>query len=514
MALYILLFFFYLLFSETIRVFSNQIICLTLKDIIVLKENSKIISGFHQALDLLLISLSFQVSFYIKTNLLPERLAGLAYENLYSFAFIIALICFHIGLRLFGAYDPFRNLSKIPIVSRIFKASLTSMTGIVFITYLLHMNGISRLFLAIFIFITFCLLALFKITVFNILSYNRKRNYNTRNILIIGSRQRAQDFIQKVLEVPGSGYRILGCLETTESQMHIGDTVISDIKIIGKLDSFQTLLKETTVDEVIFALPLKKVENIHDYIYFAEKMGINIKILPDFQLHRIKYLPNTATVSLHQFMGTPTLCLSSLPTKGTELIIKDFIDYIGAGAGLLLLSPLLLLISIFIKLTSKGPVFFSQPRVGVNGRLFDMYKFRTMVVNAEELKAQLAEKNEVDGPVFKIQNDPRITPVGKFLRKTSLDELPQLFNVIRGEMSLVGPRPPVPSEVLHYELWQRRRLSMKPGLTCIWQVSGRNNISFEQWMNMDLEYIDNWSLWLDIKLLFKTVREVTVGGGR
>jgi len=159
-------------------------------------------------------------------------------------------------------------------------------------------------------------------------------------------------------------------------------------------------------------------------------------------------------------------------------------------------------------------MIFSQERSGLNGRRFMLHKFRTMVVNAEDLKEKLLEENEVDGPVFKIKKDPRITWTGAFLRKTSLDELPQLFNVLKGEMSLVGPRPPIPSEVERYKLWQRRRLSMKPGMTCIWQVSGRNNISFEQWMNMDLEYIDNWSLRLDLKLLLLTVREVTIGGGR
>lgn len=480
----------------------------------MLKENCKIISGFHQALDMLLVALSFQAAFYIKNHLLPDNLAGLTADYSYPLAFVIALICFHTGLRLFGTYDQFRNLSKIHIVSRVLKASLTSMTGVVFITYMLHMDGISRLFLAIFVSVAFLLLSLMKLTVFNILCFNRKRNYNTRNILIIGSRQRAVDFIKQVLDTPESGYKILGCLETLESPNSVGTTIFKDVRIIGKLDIFQTILKEMTVDEVIFALPLKKVENVHDYIYFAEEMGINVKILPDFQLYRIKYLPKTATVSLHQFMGAPALCLSSLPTRGTELIIKDGIDYLGAGIGVIVLSPLLLLIAVLIKLTSKGPVVFSQPRVGVNGRIFNVYKFRTMVKNAEELKETLAAQNEVDGPVFKMKKDPRITGIGRILRKTSLDELPQLFNVLKGEMSLVGPRPPVPSEVEQYKLWQRRRLSMKPGLTCIWQVSGRNEISFEQWMNMDLEYIDNWSLWLDIKLLLKTVREVTVGGGR
>jgi lipopolysaccharide/colanic/teichoic acid biosynthesis glycosyltransferase len=189
-------------------------------------------------------------------------------------------------------------------------------------------------------------------------------------------------------------------------------------------------------------------------------------------------------------------------------------DYLGAGVGLLCLSPLFLLIILIVKITSPGSAFFTQERCGLYGRTFKMIKFRTMVKNAENLKKKLEQENEADGPVFKITNDPRITPLGKFLRQTSLDELPQLINVLQGHMSLVGPRPPIPEEVQQYDPWQRRRLSMKPGITCIWQVSGRNNIHFDDWMRLDLDYIDNWSLWLDIKILLWTIKEVASFHGR
>ena len=206
--------------------------------------------------------------------------------------------------------------------------------------------------------------------------------------------------------------------------------------------------------------------------------------------------------------------VSSTSPNELGLYFKGIIDYVGAALGLIILAPVFLIITILIKLTSPGAIFFYQERCGLNGRHFLVRKFRTMHKHAEEERKLLEKDNEMDGPVFKIKNDPRISPIGHFLRKTSLDELPQLINVLRGEMSLVGPRPPIPAEVEQYQLWQRRRLSMKPGITCIWQVSGRNDISFEKWMNMDLEYIDNWSLLLDLKLLFLTIKEVTVGGGR
>ena len=186
-------------------------------------------------------------------------------------------------------------------------------------------------------------------------------------------------------------------------------------------------------------------------------------------------------------------------------VIKRLIDVVCSFMGVLLLSPLFIIIAIIIKTTSKGPVFFSQKRVGKNGREFDMYKFRSMVVNAEELKEKLAAQNEMSGPMFKMKDDPRVTKVGKFIRKTSIDELPQLWNVLKGDMSLVGPRPSLPKEVAQFEDWMYKRLEVKPGLTCYWQVSGRNNIDFEDWMKLDVKYVEERNPWIDIKLIFKTV---------
>jgi len=217
---------------------------------------------------------------------------------------------------------------------------------------------------------------------------------------------------------------------------------------------------------------------------------------------------------MHYFGTTPLLTISNTPMSYLALQSKALFDRVFSAFVLFMLIPAFLVIGIAIKLDSKGPVFFSQKRVGLRGRRFMVHKFRTMVVNAEELKQELMAQNEMDGPVFKIAKDPRITRVGQFLRKTSLDELPQFFNVLMGEMSVVGPRPPLPDEVREYERWQLRRLSMKPGITCIWQVSGRNDIPFEEWMKMDLEYIDNWSLKLDFVIFLKTIRTMFRGDGK
>ena len=186
-------------------------------------------------------------------------------------------------------------------------------------------------------------------------------------------------------------------------------------------------------------------------------------------------------------------------------IFKRIIDIIGAGLGLILLSPIIAIVACAVKVTSKGPIFFSQKRVGKNGELFEMYKFRSMVVNAEELKENLEDQNEMSGPMFKIKDDPRVTKVGKFIRKTSIDELPQLWNILKGDMSLVGPRPSLPKEVEQFDNWMFKRLSVRPGLTCYWQVSGRNNIDFEDWMKLDVKYVEERNNWIDIKLIFKTI---------
>jgi exopolysaccharide biosynthesis polyprenyl glycosylphosphotransferase len=212
--------------------------------------------------------------------------------------------------------------------------------------------------------------------------------------------------------------------------------------------------------------------------------------------------------------GFPLMTFESTSLKLGQLFFKRLFDFIVAGIGFILLTPFLFIVAILIKRTSVGPVFFKQLRCGMYGRKFVFYKFRTMIADAESKLKDISQYNEMNGPVFKMKNDPRITKVGKWLRKFSIDELPQLWNVIKGDMSLVGPRPPIPYEVEKYDIWQRRRLSMRPGITCLWQASGRSEIAdFDEWMKLDLEYIDNWSLGLDFKILFKTIPMVLLGIG-
>jgi len=225
------------------------------------------------------------------------------------------------------------------------------------------------------------------------------------------------------------------------------------------------------------------------------------------------YKPKLAQLQQSSFAGIPLIIFQTSVAKEWQIFIKRLLDILISFLATVLLFPIILLTAIGIKISSRGPLFFRQTRCGLNGRKFSLYKFRSMYVGSEIRKKELERQNEMRGPVFKMKRDPRVTPFGQRMRRFSIDELPQLFNVLKGDMSLVGPRPPIPAEVEMYETWQRRRLSMKPGLTCIWQVSGRNKIDFEEWMEMDLQYIDNFSLWSDFKILIRTIFVVLVGYG-
>ncbi len=280
--------------------------------------------------------------------------------------------------------------------------------------------------------------------------------------------------------------------------------------IMGDVEHLASILDGEAVDEVVFAVPGQDAERFSRALAACDERGVDVLLTMPSVLP-----PSSAKIEVANVTGfdLPMLGMTRVPTSQGRLLVKRLLDILGASVGLLLASPVMIGAALAIKLTSKGPVFFKQVRAGRHGRKFTMLKFRSMVVDAEALKAKLAHLNEMGGPVFKIKKDPRITPIGRLIRSTSVDELPQLINVLLGDMSLVGPRPPLPSEVCQYEPWQRRRLSVKPGLTGLWQVSGRNQVDFEQWMALDLEYIDNWSLWLDLKIIFRTVPAVLRGSG-
>jgi exopolysaccharide biosynthesis polyprenyl glycosylphosphotransferase len=260
------------------------------------------------------------------------------------------------------------------------------------------------------------------------------------------------------------------------------------------------------VDEIVFAVGSDRLADLEEVFLLCDEEGVRTRVAVDFFPHV------NSTVSLDRFGDTPLLTFSAAPDDEIRLLVKRVTDVVLAAVGLALLTPFMAVIAALIKLTSPGPAIFRQVRCGLNGRRFLFYKFRSMCQNAEDLKPAL-EHLSTRETAFKIPDDPRLTPIGRYLRKFSIDEWPQLWSVLRGDMSLVGPRPAVPGEVDQYKRWQRRRLRMRPGLTCIWAISGRDAVDFETWMKMDMQYIDNWSLALDWKILLRTIPRVLTGRG-
>jgi exopolysaccharide biosynthesis polyprenyl glycosylphosphotransferase len=337
----------------------------------------------------------------------------------------------------------------------------------------------------------------------------RRSGYNYRFLLIVGVNERACEIAHKLSRKRELGYKIVGFVAESATTLQQWRTRNDDSwKILGVLRDLRSILTEERVDEIMVCLPADaRFSDISMIVQHARDLGIVVRLMPNFadgNLLRNMYIEEFDDEYVVTLFREQLLM---------QLLLKRLIDAAVSLAVLIALFPLMVVVAILIKLTSPGPVFFSQKRVGMNQRQFKLYKFRSMVADAEERKHELQHLNERDGPAFKIQNDPRTTRIGQFIRKTSIDELPQLFNVLSGEMSLVGPRPPLPEEVKRYEWLFRKRLSVKPGVTCIWQISGRNNVTFDRWMKMDHEYIENWSLWLDLKILLKTIPAVLFSRG-
>ncbi len=403
-----------------------------------------------------------------------------------------------------GIYIGYRTLSFHKMAWLLFVSSVWAAVASGSLIFLMKLELASRLFFSVYTITAFLLLLLQKRIVLILLDLIHSKGYNQENLLIVGTGARAREFIQAVRMHSNWGLRIAGLIDD-EHGMY--GKKVEGYPVIGRIQDIRFLVNHLVIDRVIFVVPRLWLERIEEAILSCEEVGIPTALSLDLYNLHIAHTHQT------DFNGFPLLEFETFHAKPWQLFIKRFIDIVISLVALILFAPLMLLVAVLIKLTSKGPVFFKQTRVGLKGRKFTLYKFRSMVTGAEQKKDELLENNEMDGPVFKMKRDPRITPLGHFLRRTSIDELPQFFNTFNGDMSIVGPRPPLPSEVENYEIWQRRRLSLKPGITCIWQVSGRNKISFTQWMKMDMQYIDNWSLSLDFKILLRTFLVVLTGYG-
>jgi exopolysaccharide biosynthesis polyprenyl glycosylphosphotransferase len=335
----------------------------------------------------------------------------------------------------------------------------------------------------------------------------RRNGRNVRQVLIVGTNPRAVDLMRQVVSAPELGFRLVGFVDEhwagTKAIVDAGYPIVSDFA------GFPDFISRNVVDEVMVCLPFKSLyERSSQIVAQCAEQGITARLVSEV------VTPSLAHSHVERFADRLVLTVHTGGMRGWSMVTKRLMDIAIAGSALIVLSPLILVVAALIRARSPGSVFFTQERMGVNKRRFRLYKFRTMVPDAEQKLAGLEHLNEASGPVFKIRNDPRITPVGRFLRKTSIDELPQLINVLIGDMSLVGPRPlPVRDYESFNTAWHRRRFSVKPGITCLWQVMGRSSIPFERWMELDMQYIDQWSLALDLQILLRTIPAVLRGSG-
>lgn len=367
--------------------------------------------------------------------------------------------------------------------------------------FLLKLTFVARSFVVLFAATDLLLLIVGRVAVMETVAFLRSKRADGHRLLVVGVGPQAVKYARSIHGQPPWNVKLLGFVAGPGEEY---DPAIPEEQRHGSVLELERFLNSTPVDEVLFANSGLDNTTLANALHVCDERGIDVLLpLPPS-------IPQRSRVEIANIHGIdlPLLGLRRTPTNEVNLALKRLIDLLGGMVMLMLSGPIMLVAAIAIRLESKGPIFFKQTRAGRNGRKFTMYKFRSMVVDAEAKKAALAHLNEMSGPVFKIKRDPRITKVGHFIRRTSIDELPQVFNILLGDMSLVGPRPPLPAEVEQYQPWQRRRLSVKPGLTGLWQVSGRNNVDFEEWMALDLRYIDDWSLWLDLKILLRTVPAV------
>ena len=505
----------------------------------MLKRHWRIISKLERILDNTIIVGMFFLAYGLRDTLIPlyvslldllshsvgdpltHQVPKLAPLAEYLIVLGVALPLYNASLSMNGAYRSMRLFSYWKIFYTAALSSLMSFLGIGSILYLLKLD-LSRSFVGIFCLLSTAGIFYLRLLVLAALRFFRERGKNYRNVMIFGSGEQAEAIEAELVSQAELGIRVVSRLAPFSEKQLAGAGRESNGKSKKKAPSaadipdseedkrFESELRKHAIDEVVFTEVIPHFEVVKRLAVIASDQGVKVTLAADF------FSLSIAKSDVSYLGNVPLLHYHAAPNfeYRPSLLLKRVLDLIVSATLLLLLWPFAFLVALAIKLESSGPVFFKQKRVGLNGRVFTMLKFRSMSQNAESLQQKLRKENEMSGPVFKLKKDPRITRVGKFLRRYSIDESPQLLNVLLGDMSLVGPRPPIPSEVRQYRRKQRKRLSMRPGLTCTWQVSGRNEIpDFETWAELDLEYIENWSLWNDFKLLLRTVPAVLSGDG-
>ena len=455
------------------------------------------------------------LSFGLATIMAPPNAGGVSLVEFLSMKvklwnfliFAVMLFVWHLVFSVFGLYESKRLATRRSEAIDAIKATILVTVCLMLSATVFTIRMATPRFLFFFWIFSSILLVSCRLVIRILLGALRRRGRNLHHVLVLGTNSRAIAFASRIEATPDLGYRVLGFVD--DDWDGTPGFLASGYTLCSTFEGLSDYLRRNVVDEVAIYLPLRSFyEHALHVAATCEQHGIILRF--DSDIFDLK----TARYRAEELDGDPQITVYTGMLEGWPLAAKRIIDIAVSIFLLVTLLPLFLVVAIMIKITSDGPIFFHQERVGRNKRRFRIHKFRTMIPNAEQLIAQLEAINELSGPVFKIKNDPRLTPIGKYLRRTSIDELPQLLNVLQGEMSLVGPRPMAVRDFEGFsEDWQRRRFSIRPGITCLWQVNGRNSIPFQKWMELDMQYIQQWSLWLDLKILARTIPAVLRGAG-
>ena len=463
------------------------------------RHKKKLIFLFALA-DVILTILTFEAAYQVRVRLPLEHVFFLLVP-IKALVLVTALVIW-VGLGfLLRVYERLESGEPRTLLGDSLKQVAAAILLLVGFDFVMKLD-LSRAFTALFGFFNLLALIAYRASA----RHWRRRFGQASYFLIVGTGTAAQQVGRSLEQAAQYGIQLLAFVEPGEGpssgRINLGSTYP-----VYPLQDLPSILRNQVIDEIIFAVDRERLPELEDIFLLCDEEGVRTRVVVNFFPHV------NSEVFLDQFGGFSLLTFSATPHDEIRLFIKRALDFTLALTALALLALPLAFVALLVRLTSRGPAIFRQVRCGLNGRRFTFYKLRSMCHDAEAKKAELVPLNERDGPVFKMSNDPRLTPIGRYLRRFSIDEWPQLWNVLRGDMSFVGPRPALPSEVEHYQRWQRRRLRMKPGLTCLWVLKGRDHLDFETWMRLDMEYIDNWSLLLDVKILLHSFPRVLLGRG-
>lgn len=458
-------------------------------------------------IDVLLINVAFLIAYWLRYDLQLFRSVDPANNVPYSvYLPLVALLTVVLILanRREGAYDIRRGHPFFDDIYGILNATTTAIMMLVVLVFFYRRLFYSRIIFIYAGLMIFLLLSLARLVRHLVLTRLRQAGQGVDRVLIIGAGEVGRTVIRNLIAQPDLGYRVIGFLDDDPVK---STTDLGPIKALGSIDNLPEALRENAIDQVIITLPWQYHRKVVRLVTESEQAGVRARVVPDlFQL-------SLGGADVEAINGIPLISVKQTALTGWNLTLKRITDITIAGLAVVMLAPVWLLTALAIKLDSRGPVFFRQPRAGRLGKPFTVYKFRSMHQDAETQLEKLRKQNEVSGPMFKIREDPRRTRVGRFIRKTSIDELPQFINVLRGEMSVVGPRPALLSEVAQYQDWHRKRLEVQPGITGLWQVSGRSDLTFDEMVMLDIYYAENWSLGMDIRIVFRTVPQALFGDG-